>query len=524
MRSLLIAILCVLCLASPVVAQEASPDAKELSAKAGQAYDGKRYAEAAGFYVAAGRAGANLVDSAYNAACSYALAGNVDAAFVQLRAAIDAGLDQDPARDSDLVALHADPRWAPELERFRKGNPKLAVLETIHDDKLPLANRYFTARQAVAQGLRIDDTGSSFNQNYANLEQFVGEYDEAGRHYGYKPPKEAAAVAAFDRALDAVPVVLAQAHGRKAVFLNESHGHSQTRASNFAMLAGLRAEGFDVLALEALTAGEQVARTATHCSDTSLFDAGLVARGYPVTSTGYYLRDPVFAETLREALRLGFRLVAYDTYVQVQTQAEREQTQAENLACVFKDDPKARLVVIAGFGHISESETGPVPGGLMAYRFRKLTGIDPLTVDTTRLEGLDASNLKFADRDSAHPAASYVLRDAAGKGFASGGGVDLALYVPAPAHRNDGQPSWLELGGRRRRFAVAASECGGRNPCLVEARRAGEVAEAVPGDRCVVGSGDSGCTLFLAPGDYEIATFDAEGKELARRSAVVPRG
>jgi hypothetical protein len=250
-----------------------------------------------------------------------------------------------------------------------------------------------------------------------------------------------------------------------------------------------------------------------------VLDTGLAARGYPLLSTGHYTQDPVFAEIIREALRLGFRLVAYDPYHADHDQAQREQTQADNLACVFKADPKARLLVIGGFSHIDEGESNWVKeGGMMARRFRVATGIDPLTVDTAKHTHLDPRALGLDT--STRLAPSYVLQNDKGETF-GGEQVDIALFVPAPALRNDGQPSWLELGGARKRVAVARAECKDRDPCLVEARRVGEDPKAVPSDRCVVGGADAGCTLFLPPGKYELATYDSAGAELSRRGAEV---
>jgi hypothetical protein len=493
--------------------QEAAPD------PAYQAYEAKDFARAAALFVAQARDADDKSGALYNAACSYALAGDEEAAFVQLQAAIDAGLDgANPASDPDLASLHDDPRWQPLLDRFAAAHPEMAALAVLLDQSKSSAHRYFAGRRAVAAGAR-DDPSSLFNQYYANHAQFVGEYDEASRVYGFRPSKDDPVGAGFVHAGDALPVVLAQAKGRQAVFVNESHGQGQTRAANFALLAGLRAEGFDVLAMETLGTTPPVERTATRCANTSIDDTELAARGYPLMYTGYYSLDPVYAETIREALRLGFRVVAYDTPGSIPV---REQNEAENLACLFKDDPESRLVVLAGFSHIDERpDGGGIPGGWMAHRFRKLTGIDPLTVDTTTQLALRADALRFDPTlGDAPPPLAYVLRDAGGKAYGTDA-FDLVLYVPAAAHRNDGAPSWLELGGRRKRVAVAADECQGKDPCLVEARRVGEVPEAVPSDRCVIGAGQAGCTLFLPPGRFAIATMDAAEAAIATREVRV---
>jgi hypothetical protein len=378
-----------------------------------------------------------------------------------------------------------------------------------------VTRRYVVARQAIKAGARIDDPSSLFNMYYANLAQFVGQYDEASHAYGWPHPVDDVVAAGFVHATDAVPVVLAQARGRQAVFLNESHGQSQTRAANFVLLAGLRAEGFNTLAMETLTPNMPAASDASHCSNTSLGDTELQTRGYAVDRSGYYSRDPVYAETIREALRLGFRLVAYDFQVEGGVPG-REQNQAKNLACVFNEDPKARLLVIAGFSHIAKGKDFWVPGGAMAYRFRELTGIDPLTVDTTTELYLPMSALSLPAAAQPPGAVSFVLQDAQGIPYRTAN-FDLVLYVPAAAHRGDGAASWLELGGARKPTLVQVPECRGEVSCFVSARRIGEEADAVPADACVVAAMATGCTLYLTPGRYEILISDESEKTLARR-------
>ena len=495
-------------------------DAQALANQARAAYEAKDFANAADLFVAAAQAGPAKATNRYNAACSYALAGQTDAAFRELQASIDAGLGGDtPANDPDFASLHADPRWSPLIARFEAAHPELAALKIIRDHKIPVVRRFAAGRRAIAAGVSVADTSSLFNQYYANQAQAVGEYDEASRTYGFPTPVDDVVAAGFTHAVDAVPVVLARAHGRRAVFLNESHGQSQTRAANYALLAGLRADGFNVLAMETLSTGPTTARDATHCSSTTLLDADLPARGYAVGKTGYYSADPVYAEMIREALRLGFRLVAYDSQVAPGV-APREQNQAENLACVFKDDPKARVVVVAGFSHIAEGKDFWVPGGAMAARFHALSGIDPLSVDTTSELYLDPANLTFAEEKLSARPVSFALQDAKGAQYGTAN-FDLVLYVPAPAHREVGKPSWLNLGGAREPTRVNLPACDGVSPCIVQARRVDEQADAIPADACVVAASATGCTLFLGPGSYAIIAVDGSETVLERRPFVV---
>lgn len=102
---------------------------------------GQKFSEA---FVALGNKG--MVNDRYNAACSWALAGQVDSAFVQLfKIAQNAGYSNlgHLSTDTDLDVLHKDKRW-PEVTALVKANkekaeanldkPLVAMLDTIYID------------------------------------------------------------------------------------------------------------------------------------------------------------------------------------------------------------------------------------------------------------------------------------------------------------------------------------------------------------------------------------------------------
>ncbi|WP_460501655.1 hypothetical protein, partial [Hymenobacter agri] len=142
---------------------------------------------------------------------------------------------------------------------------------------------------------------------------------------------------------------------------------------------------FRYLALEALAA-----------EDT----AGVRRRGFPVGTSGFYLREPTLANLVREARRLGMHVVSYDAFG-----ADREQNQARNLlAATVQRNPNARVVVLAGHAHINERLNPQFKS--MAQWFRELSGIDPFTIDQTQLDYAPPPGL------ATPPAGAYVLADA----------------------------------------------------------------------------------------------------------------
>jgi hypothetical protein len=94
-------------------------DAASLAQRAQQAYNEKRFAESARLFAEAVEKGATHPNVAYNAACSFALAGDADRAFQFLDRAIAAGY-RDSAHlqaDADLGSLHGDARWKQVVAR-----------------------------------------------------------------------------------------------------------------------------------------------------------------------------------------------------------------------------------------------------------------------------------------------------------------------------------------------------------------------------------------------------------------------
>jgi hypothetical protein len=497
-------------LAQPPVAASALPT---LKVQADAAYDAKNFAESARLFDLAIAAGAAGADTLYDASGAHALAGHRERALDLLEAAVKAGLQGKYPLDlnRDLAPLIADPRWSGIVAGFEKNNPAVPLMTVMMDKERQSAAQYFTVRRAFASGFVAPPIESSaFLQYYSTLATFVGQYDEAERLYLTMPPGDPLGTG-YTIAMAANAAILARVGDRRAVFLNESHARAQTRAANFTLLASLRKRGFNILALEALGATRAPPGSA-ECADTVPIDLGLGSRGYPLrkSATGAYTDEPVYAQTLREALRLGYRIVGYDTDSPKGAEG-REEGAARNLACLMSNDPNAKVLLVAGFGHISEKPGGGgLKGGTMAYRFKTITGIDPLTIDGTTLGRLDVSSLALDKIATGSAAEAWVLSNEKGDLYGDAArGYDISLYIRPTSHRNDGEPSWLELGGARKRFRVAASRCRGHLPCLAEAHPANESDDGVPADRCVIDKDSPrGCTLFLPPGRHRITYFD----------------
>jgi hypothetical protein len=207
-------------------------------------------------------------------------------------------------------------------------------------------------------------------QYLAFSESELGLYGEAVRDFPLKsrlPEDIGAPVPPEWEPTDAIDAIAGLAASHRVVMVNEAHHDPHTRLVTLELLPRLRALGFTHLAIEALIEDGDSLRQ----------------RGYPVASSGTeYLREPVYGQIVREALRLGYVLVPYDP---AESRAqEREKLQARALyEKVLSRDPDARLLVHAGYAHIDKAPGRLGPVQPMAERLHGLSGLDILSVDTT---------------------------------------------------------------------------------------------------------------------------------------------
>lgn len=333
----------------------------------------------------------------------------------------------------------------------------------------------------------------------------------------------------------AVDVIASLAAQRRIVMVNEAHHDAHTRLLTLELLPRLRALGFDYFAAEAL-------------SDD---DPGLAKRGYPITKSGTeYLRDPVYGDILREAIRLGYTIVSYDNAL---TGQAREDDQAEALyRKVFARDPHARLFVHAGYAHIDKA-VGRL-GGLrpMAMKLAALAGTTPLSIDQTDfleigLNSTDAYHRLARAFPSKEP--EVLLNRRTGQPWSGRpSAYDLNVILPPSlsiqafgvykyGYRNDAivsglpevddknamqRPGWLSLGGQRHPYPVSGALCRDTLPCVVDAYYPGEPNNAIAADRYAFMGSSETTQLYLRPGHYRLRAADNEGDTLSEYTIDVP--
>lgn len=296
---------------------------------------------------------------------------------------------------------------------------------------------------------------------------------------------------------DAIAAIVKRARATRVVILNESHETSRGRAFGLELARALRPLGYSVLAVEALSNMRGAAPP---------WPASLLRGEAVPLNAGFYTKDPVFADMIAQAIQIGYRPAAYEHVPEdgsARTQADREQAQAQNLLSVISRDPKAKLLVFVGHSHVAEA---PLPGGggaateWMAARLKRMSGIDPFTIDQATLSETSTNGTA---RD-AHRLASQGLKVRSAVLFEKGsplvygqyrGAVDLQVVHPRTTCVA-GRPDWLSrLGRRPKPIPRHLLPQAGRR--LVQAVAKNAPSDAVPLDQVIVEAGRRPPSLML---------------------------
>jgi len=368
------------------------------------------------------------------------------------------------------------------------------------------------------------------------LQNEVGNYDEAYRlldiisksnpqpePYRKMLAKEiTVSPVANDKMLDALDAIEVVADSRQVIMINEEHLTPIHRAVTLQLLSRLYKKGFRYFAAETLEER----------------DSELNKRGFPTQQTGYYTADPVYADTIRTALKLGYKVVAYESVdPKCQSPADnpefcidqREQGQAQNLYNrILKNEPQAKILVHVGRGHNSKDGVSK-NFNFMGYYFKQLTKIDPFTVDQLRYSEhrntADEQPLyRFLTRSNLLQTPS-VFQMSDGSFYKKNTfGYDMAIFHPRMRYEN-GRATFLKMNGLRKAEKINLKRLklesrnqtfAGKEPILIQAFFAAESNDAVPADQIIIYPNQKIPVLMLPAGSFRIRAMDKSGKEISK--------
>jgi hypothetical protein len=273
-----------------------------------------------------------------------------------------------------------------------------------------------------------------------SLYSFVGDWEKAKELRPTAARKYKTSLPQAYQLQPALEAILNESRGRQVVIINEAHDAPEHRAFITQLVEILKRDGFSHYAAETLSD-----------DDTSL----LKQRGYPKRSTGFYTNEPQFGELVRAALKCDLTPIGYEAEGEEGSGSvidginAREESQCKNIVDrILSKHPQARVLIHVGLDHVMEEpkQTQGKEVLWLAARLKKVTGIDPLTID-------QITQLESSPKEHTQPA---VARDAHGNPFVGGpykGYVDFQVYHP-PVQSDKGRPTWLVHDSDRRAVEI----------------------------------------------------------------------
>ncbi|PTR00787.1 hypothetical protein C8P68_10114 [Mucilaginibacter yixingensis] len=344
---------------------------------------------------------------------------------------------------------------------------------------------------------------------------FIGDYKKllfySDARFGEEAKKEKVNYdTAFVRQhhfIDAASYITEQARHQQVVMINEAHHLPYHRALLMEMLRSFYQSGYHTLAIETL--------------DDSLINQ----KPYPDYHTGYYSREPLFGELIREAKSLGFKLAGYEPKEECDHKSTapnycnsfRDSLMARNLESLLGNQSGQKLLVFAGYDHVHEGNSNGWKK--MAQYFKQFTGIDPLTIDQTRqVEHL------YPQLDEKEFISVNTLLHITGPVVAvkddrpwHGKFVDISVIFPQYLKQGN-HPSFYSIGGMRKPYGLQYLHLKPKQ--FVQAFYANELpGNRIPADQLVVEKADD--KLYLRRGKYTLSIKDNEGKTIKELMIVV---
>lgn len=322
--------------------------------------------------------------------------------------------------------------------------------------------------------------------------------------------------------LPAFDAIVELAKTRQIVILNEAHDTPEHRMVGMQLAEALKKEGFEYLAIETLFHPKG--------------ESGIVDLKYPSLTTGAYTKEPIYADFVRQAIRIGFKLVAYeidseqrkhidrsDTYSSILV---REEAQANNLIDnILSKDPDAKIFIYVGYSHATEDWRTLDDGrelGWLAARLQRKTGIDPLTIDQVG----GTYNIKTGNVDAVYKMlhekkpfeTPTIVKTQDGEWLTSDqyhGKIDVTLFLPLQTTVND-RPTWLIANDYRQSMQISNDKYYQGQKTLLQAFVENEPKDAIPVDQILIDSAEGHSYLMLPPGNYRLVADleDASTKEL----------
>ena len=386
------------------------------------------------------------------------------------------------------------------------------IYQGLMDDQ-PTPNYLFPI--SVSDSLIAKCKGTHFesfaNQALSWYFSYVGDYKKTLELYANELETQSLATLTFKdlsqyKMYDAKVEITKLAKQYDFVLINEAHHKSQHRIFTSTLLEALKKEGFTSLAVE--SAGKE---------DTLVNQTKI-----PDESIGGLTMEPNYANLIRQAVKMGYKLVPYD-YDSDFNFEKRDSTGASRLI-KHQNKTKGKTLILCGYEHIDESQRA------LAYWLKTFSGKEVLTINQTVFTEENERNLESPYFQMAidyfEANQPFVLKRKQ-KNFKPRESSDIFVYHPRTEYVNQ-RPNWLiKYDIPDKRFAIELEDSwreGVAELVLVQIFLKEEYNKGIPIDQFLVSPQDTApLTAFLPKGKLVLRVENVKREMLFEQHLIIDK-
>ncbi len=352
----------------------------------------------------------------------------------------------------------------------------------------------YSLAELIKGKLSDDADPTGFWQDFANRACFWGDikgcefaYDQVSHRSWCPPGPLLDCELSKYRSADAIDFIVRNADSHNVIMIGEEHMMPQSRCLMLPILRELKKKGYEYFAAE--TFSDEISVSAES--------------KYVKRHAGYYTEDPVFAEAVNEALKLGYKLVSYECVTlpedsekmsPTQKTNYREKQQASRLfAKTLEKNAAAKVLVWAGRGHVyteipeftKKSDDQWCP---MGYCFSQLAGSKPLSLILREFSMLSAekesAEYRYAEDRGVIKTPTVFVHD---ENVFSDSGAATVFFPQSKFSR--GRADWLNTIVGRCSVPIPNERLQNKFVQLVSVYETGRADDAVPIDCFVLQDG-----------------------------------
>jgi len=377
------------------------------------------------------------------------------------------------------------------------------------------ANPVYLFSSEIEAKLKIDTISKNY-QHYAVNYAIIGDYkntlftEELGvlKYKKLKKGKVTIDTSFFNyKPVNALNEINKISENHQIIIINEAHYSAQNRVFTTQLLKKLYSKGYKTIFLEGLHPDR---------------NKNLNKRKHALLTSGYYFNEPQYGNLVRVAIKKGYTVLPYE-HDQDENEKDplklwysREEGQADNILAFLKENPKEKIIIHCGYGHISEKIFEGEIVGNMAAIIKKKSGINPLTINQE--DWLETFSEKTANPyrviiDKNPPKEISVFKNSKEQYFSQKPiNQDINVYFPSTKYIF-GRPDWLFKSTDKRLVTLPYSKINLEYPYLVFAYYENEdEAIAIPSDIIEIKNKNDKKGLALEKGKYKLILKNINGK------------